>query len=92
MTNIDWSKLITKEMKETQRIIALMGEVTAEQSWRKKIADDAIQPLQDDHDTGDADDAGEALLIAWKRYRSALSKIQVQPGYPTAVEWPLLPS
>jgi hypothetical protein len=92
MTNIDWSKLITKEMKETQRIIALMGEVTAEQSRRKKIADDAIQPLQDDHDTGDADNAGEALLIAWKRYRSALSKIQVQPGYPTAVEWPVPPA
>lgn len=92
MSNIDWSKLITKEMKETQRIIALMGEVIADQRRRKKIADDAIQPLQDDHDTGDADDAGEALLIAWKRYRSALSKIQVQPGYPTAVEWPVPPA
>ncbi|WP_282369124.1 tail fiber assembly protein [Pseudomonas sp. PS02290] len=91
MSNIDWSKLITKEMKETQRVIALMGEVTAEQSRRKKIADDAIQPLQDDHDTGDADDDGEALLIAWKRYRSALSKIQLQPGYPTTVDWPVPP-
>lgn len=92
MSNIDWSKLITKEMKETQRVIALMGEVTAEQGRRKKIADAAIQPLQDDHDTGDSDDAGEALLIAWKRYRSALSKIQLQPGYPTTVDWPVRPT
>lgn len=90
--NIDWPKLITKQMKEMQRIIALMGEATAEQDRRKKIADDAIQPLQNDHDTGDADDAGEALLVARKRYRSALSKIQPQPGYPTAVDWPTPPS
>lgn len=92
MSNIDWSKLITAAMKETQKTIALMAAVTAEQSRLKAVADKVIQPLQDDHDTGDADDAGEALLIAWKRYRSALAKVQLQAGYPKDVEWPVVPS
>ncbi|RYE60853.1 MAG: phage tail protein [Oxalobacteraceae bacterium] len=90
--NIDWSKLVTKEMKATQAIMELVAKVTAEQSRRKVIADRVIQPLQDDHDTGDATEEDEAFLIAWKRYRSALAKVQLQPGYPTAVEWPVPPA
>lgn len=92
MSNIDWSKLITAAMKETQKTIALIAVVTAEQSRLKAVADKVIQPLQDDHDTGDADEAEEALLIAWKRYRSALAKVQLQAGYPKTVEWPVVPS
>ncbi|VVO85255.1 tail fiber assembly protein [Pseudomonas fluorescens] len=92
MSNIDWSKLVTSAMKETQKTIALMADVTDEQSRLKTLADKVIQPLQDDHDTGDADEAEEALLIAWKRYRSALAKVQLQSGYPKAVEWPATPS
>jgi hypothetical protein len=92
MSNIEWSTLITAAMKETQKSLALMAVVTAEQSRLKAVADKVIQPLQDDHDTGDADEAEEALLIAWKRYRSALAKVQLQPGYPSAVEWPVVPA
>lgn len=90
--NIDWSKLITKEMKATQATMVIIAGITAEQSRLKVIADRVIQPLQDDHDTGDATEEDEALLIAWKRYRSALAKIQLQPGYPTAVTWPVTPA
>lgn len=92
MSNIDWSKLVTSAMKETQKTIELMADITDEQSRLKTLADKVIQPLQDDHDTGDADEAEEALLIAWKRYRSALAKVQLQGGYPKAVEWPAIPS
>lgn len=92
MSNIDWSKLITKAMKETAAVMQVIAEVTAEQARRKAIADRVIQPLQDDHDTGDATEEDEALLIAWKRYRSALAKIQLQSGYPTTVDWPTPPS
>jgi hypothetical protein len=92
MSNIDWSKLVTSAMKETQKTIELMADITDEQSRLKTLADKVIQPLQDDHDTGDADEVEEALLIAWKRYRSALAKVQLQGGYPKAVEWPAIPS
>lgn len=92
MSNIDWSKLITKGMKQTAAVMQVIAEVTAEQARRKAIADRVIQPLQDDHDTGDATEEDEALLIGWKRYRSALAKIQLQSGYPTTVDWPTPPS
>lgn len=90
--NIDWTKLVTKEMKATQVTMDLIAKVTAEQARRKAIADRVIQPLQDDHDTGDATEEDETLLIAWKRYRSALAKVQLQPGYPTVVAWPVAPT
>lgn len=90
--NIDWSKLITKAMKQTAAIMIVIAGVTAEQARLKAIADRIIQPLQDDHDTGDATDEDEALLIAWKRYRSALAKVQLQPGYPNGVAWPVTPA
>ncbi|WP_282372613.1 tail fiber assembly protein [Pseudomonas sp. PS02290] len=90
--NIDWTKLITKEMKDSAAVIQLIAKVVAEQARLKSLADKVIQPLQDDHDTGDATDEDEALLIAWKRYRSALAKIQLQPGYPKAVDWPVPPA
>lgn len=90
--NIDWSQLITKAMKHTAAVMQVIAEVTAEQARRKTIADRVIQPLQDDHDTGDATEEDEALLIAWKRYRSALAKIQLQSAYPTTVDWPTPPS
>lgn len=79
-------------MKATQVIMDLIAKITAEQARRKAVADRVIQPLQDDHDTGDATEEDEALLIAWKRYRSALAKIQLQSGYPTTVDWPAPPS
>lgn len=89
--NIDWSKLITKAMKQTAATMIVIAGVTAEQARLKAIADRIIQPLQDDHDTGDATDEDEALLIAWKRYRSALAKVQLQAGYPQKVDWPVTP-
>ena len=92
MSNIDWTKLVTKEMKQTAITMQVIAQITAEQARLKAIADRVIQPLQDDHDTGDATEADEARLIIWKRYRSALAKVQLQPGYPTEVEWPVTPA
>lgn len=51
-----------------------------------------IAPLQDAFDIGDATADEEAALLAWKRYRVALNRIEMQSGFPLAVEWPPAPS
>lgn len=50
-----------------------------------------INPLQDDVDTDEADDAGIALLKAWKKYRSSVNKVEDQAGWPAAPAWPTPP-
>ncbi len=51
-----------------------------------------IAPLQDAVDIGEATAAEEQQLLAWKKYRVALNRITEQPGFPTAIEWPDVPS
>lgn len=57
----------------------------------KAIADAAIQPLQDKFDVDDIEPEEKALLIAWKKFRIALTKVETQPGYPLNVDWPVQP-
>lgn len=47
-----------------------------------------IAPLQDAVDLGVATEEEDAKLLAWKRYRVALNRIDQQPGYPSDVVWP----
>lgn len=63
----------------------------ATQSHARARADAAIAPLQDAVDLDDATDAERALLIAWKAYRVALSRVDRQAGWPAVVEWPAAP-
>lgn len=51
-----------------------------------------IAPLQDAVDLGEATAAEEAALLTWKRYRVALSRIEMQEGYPEAIDWPIPPA
>ena len=51
-----------------------------------------IAPLQDAVDIGEATAAEEQQLLAWKKYRVAVNRITEQPGFPTAIEWPDMPS
>ena len=51
-----------------------------------------IAPLQDAVDIGEATAAEEQQLLAWKKYRVALNRITEQQGFPTAIEWPDVPS
>lgn len=57
----------------------------------RAIADYAVAPLQDAVDVEEATEADIASLKAWKKYRVALSRVPEQPGYPNAIEWPVLP-
>jgi len=50
-----------------------------------------MAPLQDALDLNDASDSEQNALIAWKRYRVALNRIQEQEGFPLNVEWPVAP-
>lgn len=91
MSNIDWSQLITKAMKEQAAADQVLAGVVAETARRRIVADAAIAPLQDAVDIDDATDIETALLKAWKKYRVALNRLPEQAGYPTAVDWPAIP-
>ena len=92
MSDIDWSKMITAEMKEAQAAAALLAAVQAEIATLRKIADDAIAPLQDAVDVDDATTEEEALLKLWKKCRIALNRLPEQAGYPADINWPALPA
>ncbi|MBK5343915.1 tail fiber assembly protein [Pseudomonas sp. TH49] len=89
--NIDWSRLITKAMKEQVAADQALSIVVAEIDRRRVIADKAIAPLQDAVDIDDATDADVVLLKAWKKYRVALNRLPDDPGYPSNISWPVTP-
>ncbi|MBS3183768.1 tail fiber assembly protein [Pseudomonas sp. PCH44] len=92
MSDIDWSKMITAEMKAAQAAAASLASVQAEIARLRKIADDAIVPLQDAVDVDDATAEEEALLKLWKKYRVALNRLPDQAGYPAEIDWPAPPA
>lgn len=92
MSNIDWSLLITKEMRDAEAVAAAIEVVKQEISRRRKIADHTIAPLQDAVDIGEASEEETLLLTTWKRYRIALSKVTEQEGYHVNVIWPEEPA
>lgn len=70
---------------------ALQQEANATRS--KLLTDAAVRmgPLQDAVDIGEASDAEKELLVAWKRYRVYLNRIELQEGFPKTIVWPLSP-
>lgn len=90
--NIDWSQLITKEMKAQAATAERLAAVAAETATRRTAADKAIAPLQDAVDIDEATDAEVALLKAWKKYRVALNRLPDQAGYPATIDWPVAPA
>lgn len=56
------------------------------------VATVRIAPLQDAVDLDEATPAEVAALKAWKQYRVLLSRIEQQPGFPAAVDWPKAPA
>lgn len=89
---IDWSQMVTAEMKQAAAAAELLASVQAETARLRKIADDAIAPLQDAMDLGEATAEEGAALTAWKRYRVALNRLPDQAGYPGEITWPELPA
>lgn len=92
MSNIDWSQMVTAEMKAAQAAADHLASVQAEIARLRKIADDAVVPLQDAVDIDDATAADEELLKLWKKYRVALNRLPDQPGYPNTIDWPASPA
>ena len=89
---IDWSQVITAEAKAQAAAEQLLATVVSEQAQRRAVADAAIAPLQDAVELGEATEAETALLIDWKRYRVALSRLPDQDGYPNDIDWPAPPA
>ncbi|MNZ30306.1 Caudovirales tail fiber assembly protein [compost metagenome] len=89
---IDWSQVITAEAKAEAAAEQLLATVVFEQAQRRAVADAAIAPLQDAVELGEATEAEAALLIDWKRYRVALSRLADQESYPNDIDWPAPPS
>lgn len=89
---IDWSQVITTEAKAQAAAEQLLATVVSEQAQRRALADAAIAPLQDAVELDEATESEAALLIDWKRYRVALSRLPDQEGYPSDIEWPAPPA
>lgn len=51
-----------------------------------------IGPLQDSMDLGSGSKEDSETLIKWKEYRVAVNRVDLQDGFPTAIEWPSEPS
>lgn len=51
-----------------------------------------IDPLQDAVELGEAGEDDAALLLKWKKYRVDVSRIDRQPGFPSAIAWPVEPA
>lgn len=64
-------------------------EAELKKSRLMQIATDAIAPLQDAVDLGIATEAEEALLLAWKKYRVLLNRIN--PEDAPDINWPEVP-
>ncbi|VVM93800.1 tail fiber assembly protein [Pseudomonas fluorescens] len=105
MSNIDWSKLNTKAMKDAAIQAAQLSSAKADLSARNAKAVTQIARIQDRVDTiGFGIDIGEATaedeaeqtalllnLKAWKTYKFALGKVTVQPTWYQAPVWPVEP-
>ncbi len=50
-----------------------------------------IAPLQDASDLDLATGPEMARLVAWKRYRVDLNRIELQSGFPSSIAWPVAP-
>ena len=76
--------------------VAAAAEAARKQALQQRdayleVATLRIAPLQDAVDLGDATADEEAQLLAWKRYRVALNRVQQQEGFPQDVAWPVKP-
>ncbi|WP_095058013.1 phage tail protein [Pseudomonas sp. Irchel s3f7] len=103
--NIDWTKLITKSMKDAAVQAAHLVVVKAQLAAKNADAVTQIARIQDRIDTlgygieaGEAtaeDEAEQAALLlnlkAWKVYKFALGKVTAQPIWYAAPVWPVEP-
>ncbi|AIS15874.1 tail fiber assembly protein [Pseudomonas chlororaphis subsp. aurantiaca] len=103
---IDWSQLITAEMKAAEALAERLAESKAQLATRNAMAAAQIDRITDRIETlGYGIEAGEATpedeaehasllpsLKAWKTYKFALGKVTAQATWPTAPAWPIEPA
>jgi len=106
MSNIDWSKIITKAMKDAaaaaEHLVAMKADLAARNAQAvTQIAriQDRINTIGYGIDSGEAtgeDEAEQAALMVsiavWKTYKFALGKVTKQPTWPAAPVWPAVPA
>jgi hypothetical protein len=106
MSNIDWSRLITAEMKSAAAAAQALAAAKSDLAARNSRAGTQIARIQDRINTiGFGIDIGEAtaedeleqaaLLInvkAWKKYKFDLGKVTAQPTWYQAPIWPVEPT
>ncbi|WP_208951211.1 tail fiber assembly protein [Rahnella sp. ChDrAdgB13] len=68
----------------------LIAQATTQRDSLMAIATSAIAPLQDAVDIDEATDEEIALLKAWKKYRVALSRLDLSTA--PDIEWPTQPN
>lgn len=102
----EWSKLITKAMKDAATLAAELTAMKAELAARNAQANSQIARIQDRINTigygieiGEATEEDEAeqaaltLSIAtWKAYKFALGKVTKQSGWHASPVWPVVPA
>ena len=76
-----------KRREVTDREKAAIAE--AKRNELMTLATQQIMPLQDAEDTGDATPDEAAALLAWKRYRIALNRLDVTAAN---IVWPVAPA
>ena len=106
MSNIDWSQLITKEMKDAATEARTLAKAKSDLLERSSAAAQQIARIQDRIETlgygieaGDATEEEETeaaalapVLKAWKAYKFALGKVTAQPTWHQAPVWPVAPA
>ncbi|RMV28693.1 Tail fiber assembly domain-containing protein [Pseudomonas savastanoi pv. phaseolicola] len=106
MGNIDWTKLVTKEMKAAEQLARELSAAKTDLAARNSGAAQQIARIQDRIETlGYGIEAGEAteeeeteaaalapVLKAWKAYKFALGKVTAQPTWYQAPVWPVAPA
>ena len=68
------------------------AQALAQRAAMRSVADAAIAPLEDAIDLDIETPEDIEALTAWKQYRVALNRIEQQPGFPGAIEWPVAPT
>lgn len=106
MSNIDWSKLITKEMRDAAAAETALAAAKLEFAARNTTAAEQIVRIQDRVETlgygvefGEAteDDVAELAALnvslkAWKKYKYDLGKVSTLPGWYQNPAWPTAPA
>jgi hypothetical protein len=76
---------------ETFQLADLKREALAKRDKLLREAVQKVAPFQYAEDIGEATDQEQLALMEWKLYSVELNRIQHQAGFPTDINWPVMP-